>query len=115
MGALLREGVCLLVVLPLLPVKNSNSGNRGNAVRSRFGLRGLGDLAGDGEGGRAEVAGGGSQVGRHRDTPVDSAMTTTTPWLVGRQNTCTSRPCRCSVTKGHRVRGPCCASMVSAE
>jgi len=64
MGALLHEGVCLLVVLPLLPVKNSNSGNRGNAVRSRFGLRGLGDLAGDGEGGRAEVAGGGSPGGQ---------------------------------------------------
>jgi len=64
MGALLHEGVCLLVVLPLLPVTNSNRGNRGNAVRSRFGLRGLGDLAGDGEGGRAEVAGGGSPGGQ---------------------------------------------------
>lgn len=61
MGALLHEGVCLLVVLPLLPVKNIN---RGNAVRSRFGLRGLGDLAGDDEGGRAEVAGGGSPSGQ---------------------------------------------------
>ncbi len=61
--------------------------------------------------GRAEVADGAPQVGRHRDTPVDSAMTSTTPWLVGKQNTCTSRPCRCSVTKGHRVRGPYCASM----
>jgi len=64
MGALLHEGVCLLVVLPLLPVTNSNRGNRGNAVRSRFGLRGLGDLAGDDEGGRAEVAGGGSPSGQ---------------------------------------------------